>query len=301
MNQKALEVKDLKKFFKVYKNFSPQIVRAVDGISFEVKKGEIFGFLGPNGAGKTTTIRCLMNFIKPDSGKIKILGLDAQINYVELKNKIGYLSGESRFYDDWTGKDHIKFAEKIRGKSKNVNQLIKELNFNPNIKFKYLSSGNKRKLGLILALMFDPELLIMDEPTLALDPILQNKIYEILKNMKERGKTIFLSSHNLAEVEKICDRVAIIREGKLVAVEKVSALESKSVKKIEVIFKEKPDIKKIKNKNIVKIEEIPNGFIFTVNGDIVSILKEILKFKVKDIEIVRAGLEEVFLNFYKNK
>lgn len=212
-----IEVQGIKKYFGK--------IRALDGVSFQVQRGEIFGFLGPNGAGKTTLIRCLLDFLRPTSGEIKILE----------RNLIGYLSGDVRLYDGWTGKDHIRFLESLRGQKSIAEKLITELNFNPQIKFKALSSGNKQKLGLILALMFKPELIIMDEPTLGLDPLLQNTIYELLIEAQKNGSTIFMSSHNLTEVEKLCHRVGIIKDGKLLTIESIGELKEKRMP-LEEIF-----------------------------------------------------------------
>jgi len=296
---KVIEGENLKKYFYLFGIKGKQIVRALDGISFEVKKGEIFGFLGPNGAGKTTTIRCLMDFIKPTGGKISILGLDAHQNSVFLKNKIGYLSGDLHLYPHWTGEEHIKFAEHLRGKSKIVQELIQRLDFNPHLKFKHLSSGNQRKLGLILALMHEPEVLIMDEPTLGLDPLLQNVIYEILREIKAQGKTIFMSSHNLPEVEKICDRAGIIKAGKLVGIETIEELGVKRLRKIEVRFADAYHKQEFQMKGIEQIEEIKDGFILTVKGDINPILQKLARHKLRDLEITHATLEDVFLEFYE--
>ncbi|MBU1166924.1 ABC transporter ATP-binding protein, partial [Patescibacteria group bacterium] len=161
--QPVISVRKLKKHFGKTK--------AVDGISFNVQKGEIFGFLGPNGAGKTTTIRCLMDFIRPQEGRIEILGQDAHQNAVELKKKIGYLSGQVRLYDHWNGKEHISLVAKLNGNKDIAQKLIKRLDFDTSKKAKTLSSGNRQKLGLIMAFMTEPEVMIFDEPTNALDPL----------------------------------------------------------------------------------------------------------------------------------
>lgn len=289
----VIEVKSLKKYFGKTK--------AVDDISFDVKGGEIFGFLGPNGAGKTTTIRCMMDFIRPTSGSISILAKDAQKDSVGLKKKIGYLSGDVKLYEKWTGKDHIKFIENIRGKSKIVGELIKKLNYDPSRKVKQLSSGNNQKLGLILALMGEPEVLIMDEPTLGLDPLLQNTIYEILEDLRNKGSTIFMSSHNLPEVEKVCDRAGIIKEGKLVAIENIEDLGEKRLRRVEVRFDDKFDKKDFKFDGVEEIEEAPDGLILTVRGDINPVIQKIAQHKLHDLEISHATLEDIFLEFYERK
>jgi len=286
----AIEIKNLKKYFGK--------THAVDDVTFQVAKGEVFGFLGPNGAGKTTTIRCIMDFLKPTGGQINILGLDAQKNSTEIKNKIGYLSGDIRLYDGWTGQDHILFLEKLRGRKSIAVELISKLNFNPKLKFKALSSGNKQKLGLILSLMFEPELLIMDEPTLGLDPLLQNTIYEILEDLRKKGSTIFMSSHNLAEVDRICDRVGIIKDGKIVATESIQSLKDKRMYLVTVRFFTPV------NKNdfvfeAVEIEqELEDGLILNIKGDINPLIRKLTNYHLKELEITHASLEEIFLEFY---
>jgi ABC-2 type transport system ATP-binding protein len=289
----AIEIKGLKKYFGKTK--------AVDGVTFEVKKGEVFGFLGPNGAGKTTTIRCLMDFLRPTEGEITILGKDSKKDSVELKSKIGYLSGNVKLNNNWTGREHVKFVESIRGKSGNVTELCGKFDLDLSKKFKQLSSGNKQKLGLVLALMSDPEILIMDEPTVGLDPLLQNTIYEILLDMKDRGKTIFVSSHNLAEVERLCDRVGIIKNGKMVEVETLKGLEGKKLHKVEVRFNEKVKKSDFNFDGVEKIEEIADGLILTVGGDMNRIVKKLSSYKIADLTISHATLEEVFLKFYERK
>ena len=291
--QTTISVQNLKKHFG--------LVRAVDDISFEIQKGEIFGFLGPNGAGKTTTIRCMMDFIRPDSGKIFMLGLNSFEHSVELKKKIGFLSADPGLYTYWRGIDHIKFVEKIRGKSQIVEELIQKLDFDPKMKVKNLSTGNKQKLALILALMNKPEILILDEPTAGLDPILQNEIYKILEQFEKDGCTIFMSSHNLAEVEKICHRVGIIKAGKLVAVENISSLQHKRMHYVSVQFDKPISADVFKMKDVKIISKANNHLIFNVKGDVRPILTKILTFDIADIEISHATLEEIFLEFYERK
>lgn len=287
----AIEIKGLKKHFGK--------VKAVDGVSFEVKKGEILGFLGPNGAGKTTTIRCLMDFLRPDSGSIKVLGLDSKENSVEIKKRVGYLSGNVRLYDKWTGQEHIQFVESIRGKSETARKYAKKLDLDLNKKFKTLSSGNKQKLGLVLSLMSKPELLVMDEPTVGLDPLLQNTIYEILNELRESGTTIFISSHNLAEVEKICDRVAIIKEGKIIAVSKINELDIKKVHRIEVRIKGKFTAKEFEFNGVTEAKKSGEVLILRVEGHINPVIEKLTKYNLGDVEITHASLEEVFLDYYK--
>lgn len=288
----TISVKNLKKYFGKTK--------AVDGISFEVKKGEIMGFLGPNGAGKTTTIRCLMDFLRPDSGSIEILGLDAQDDSEQLKNDIGFLSGEVKFYENWTGREHINFIKQIRASKIDEQDLIAKLDFDPSKRAKNLSTGNKQKLGLILALMHKPKVLILDEPTTGLDPLLQDVIYDIFKAETKNGTTIFMSSHNLAEVERICDWVLILRQGKIVGKENVSDLKKKRMYKVYVYFEGPlPSRTKILSEGIAITKDLGDGLVLNVKGDIRPLLRKLDDFKIKDLEITHSKLEDIFIEFYK--
>jgi ABC-2 type transport system ATP-binding protein len=290
----AIEVKNLKKYFHK--------VKAIDGISFEVSEGEIFGFLGPNGAGKTTAIRCMMDFLRPTKGSIKILGLDSKKDSVEIHKITGHLSGDIKLYESWTGEDHINLVAKMKGDGDYADELSKRLDFDPKMKVYYLSTGNKQKLGLILTLMSKPKILILDEPTVGLDPILQNEIYKVLKELKKDGTTIFMSSHNLTEVEKFCERVGIIKSGKIVAVEDIETLKQKAIYEVTVYFDQKisPDDFKLAGiQNIQQIHE--TGLTFDVKHDINPILQKLSGYNLKDIKIARASLDEIFLEYYSNE
>jgi len=286
----AIEVKNLKKSFDVTK--------AVAGISFNVKKGEIFGFLGPNGAGKTTTIRCLMDLLRPDAGTVTIFGLDARKDAPQLKKKIGYLPGEVNLYGGWTGQEHIRFVERMSQPSKIAGRLVKDFDLDTKFKVKNLSSGNKQKLGLILALMKQPKLLILDEPTLGLDPLLQNKVYEVLQKFAAEGTTIFMSSHNLAEVERICWRVGVIKDGKLIEVDSVRELKGKKIYNLTARFsQEAPENFAMPGVEITK--KMPGGVVLRIKGDINPVLDKLKQYELTDIEITHESLEQVFLEFYK--
>ncbi len=289
----VIEIKDFKKYFGK--------LHAVDGINFEVNKGEIFGFLGPNGAGKSTTIRCLMGFNNPTEGKIKVFGYDMSKDSEIAKKQIGYLSGNVKLYDNWTGWDHIKFFESVRGKSDIVNDLIKRLDFNPGAKCRHLSSGNKQKLGLILALMHEPKLLILDEPTVGLDPLLQYEFHKVILEMRDRGTTVLISSHNLPEVEELCERVAIIKKGQIVAVENIKTLGEKKLHKIEVRFKDKVSAAEFNVDGVSRVEQVGGGLLITASGDLNQIMKIISRHIIADIDITHASLEDVFMKFYERK
>lgn len=286
-----IEVENLKKYFGPTK--------AVGGISFRVGQGEIVGFLGPNGAGKSTTINCLMDFIRPDQGRIKIFGLDHREQSPRIKKRVGYLSEENNLYPHWTGQEHIELVKRIRGAGKIFKKIISRLDFDIKKPVRDLSSGNKQKLGIILAMIHQPELLILDEPTKGLDPLLQQTIYSLLKKQVKRSATIFLSSHNLAEVEQICDRVVIIKKGRIIAIESIDQLRKKQLYKVVVRFKNKVSQKQFADK-ITKIEEkIESGLILQHHGPIEPLLKKLLQFQITDLEIKHASLEDIFLKYYQ--
>jgi len=286
----VIEVKNLQKYFGKTK--------AVDGVSFAVEKGEIFGFLGPNGAGKTTTIRCMMDFVRPTEGEIEILGKDAQKDSVELKRKIGYLSDMPRFYNHWSAGKHLAFQQILRGRSQIINDLLKKFGLNQKLRFSNLSSGNRRKLSIILALMNQPQVLLLDEPTLSLDPLLQNAFHLYIEDFARAGGTVFMSSHNLSEVEKICDRVGIIKEGKMVAVEKISDM--KLMKMYDVNFRAQGvDPKIFKDENTEVVSHTEGLITLKVKGDINPIIKKLAKIEVKDLEIIHISLEDTFMEFYE--
>lgn len=288
----TIEIKNLKKHFGG--------VKAVDGIDISVDAGEIFGFLGPNGAGKTTTIRCLMDFIRPTSGSVKLFGVEStNSDYHQTRDKVGYLIPGSNLVESWNGADHFSYKESLYGKSKNLAELIKRFDFNQKPKVKTLSTGNRQKLGLILALMNEPKLLVMDEPTAGLDPILQEEFYKILRELSSAGVTVFMSSHNLAEVEKVCSRVAMIKTGKIVAIQKISDMEGKKIHTVRITFDQKVDDNQIFDKNTEIVERIPDGYILNVKHEIDPFIKKIAKLNIATLSISQANLEEIFMEFYK--
>lgn len=210
--------------------------KGVFDISFQVGKGEVFGFLGPNGAGKTTTIRHLMGFIRPKSGKCTINGLDCWSSSEQIQKNLGYIPGEISFFDDMNGTEFLQFASKYRGLRGDgrKKELLERFELDPKGKIKKMSKGMKQKIGIVSAFMHDPEILILDEPTSGLDPLMQSRFIELIAEEKKRGKTILLSSHMFEEVERTCDRIGIIREGRLAAVDSVEALRERHVRAYEV-------------------------------------------------------------------
>src|ERR1019366_587270 len=212
-------------------------IKAVKGISIHVERGEIFGFLGPNGAGKTTTIRCMLDVIRPTMGTIRVLGFDAQRDAHTLHQRIGYLPGDVRLPGNMTGKQVINYFSRLQGlEPVLLNDLVERFDVEMKRPLKSYSKGMRQKIGIVLAFMCDPEVLILDEPTSGLDPLLQRTFNEFLLEEQKRGKTVFMSSHIMSDVEKVCQRVAVIREGEIVTIEEVEKLRQKAGQRVSVEF-----------------------------------------------------------------
>lgn len=287
----AIEIKKLNKRFGKY--------TALNNVSFDVPEGQIFGFLGPNGAGKTTTIRCIMDFIKPTRGSVKILGLDAHSDSAELKKSIGYLSADYQLNSGWTGQDHISLFEKAKGNTSNLNELIELLDLNTKVKVKTLSSGNKQKLAVVLALIGNPRLLIMDEPTRGLDPVLQNNLYDLLKDFVSKGNTVFLSSHNLAEVQRNCDSVVLIKNGRVITEQSMNKIRGLKIHLIEAKTAKPIKLTSLKLKGVEIVEYSDDDIRLKVHGDLNQVLHVLTKHNLLDLNVEHASLEDVFLEHYK--
>lgn len=275
--------------------------RGVFNLSFEVNRGEIFGMLGPNGAGKTTTIRQLMGFIKSDKGSAKILDMDCFVNRENIQLKLGYLPGEIAFMDEMKGSDFIKFIAEMKSiKNKNrIKELTDLFELDAGRKIKSMSKGTKQKIAIVCAFMNDPEVVILDEPTSGLDPLMQKKFIELILEEKKKGTTIFMSSHIFEEIEKTCDRTAILKEGKLIAIENMEELKSKKNKNFEVVFRTNEEALNFKNKIGFK-SEIDNNIVKVsiVSNEVNNFIKELSNYNILDINSSSQTLEELFLHFY---
>lgn len=281
-------------------------VHALRGVNLVVKRGEIYGFLGPNGAGKTTTIRCMLDLIRPQAGSINILGLDPQKKAVEVRSQVGYLPGELNLEANVKVLDMLRYFADLRGGVVSwdyVRTLTKRLELDLNMPVKNLSKGNKQKVGLVQALMPRAKVLLLDEPTAGLDPLMQQVVYKILKEAQAQETTIFFSSHIISEVEAIADRVAIIRKGVITEEIKPAQLASMTMRKVRVRFK-----KMIDTSTLVKLEGIyllsrGNGLDITlkVEGDMDKLIKTLAIYPVNNIETLHHSLEEVFLDYYKDE
>ncbi len=276
-------------------------IQAVRGISMSVQRGEIFGFLGPNGAGKTTTIRCMLDVIRPSAGMIRIQGLDAQRDKLALHQRIGYLPGDVRLPGQMTGKQVIDYFSRLQGlEPVLLNDLIARFDVEIKRPIKSYSKGMRQKIGIVLAFMCDPEVLILDEPTSGLDPLLQKTFHELLLDEQTRGKTIFMSSHIMSDVEKVCQRVAVIRSGELVTVEEVEALREKAGQRVIVEFGDEVTAEELSLiPGLSMVTKSNSSYHFNVSGSMDPLIKALSRHEVIRLQAEEAPLEEVFLKFYE--
>lgn len=280
--------------------------RALSNLDLTVNRGEIFGYLGPNGAGKTTTIRMLLDLIRPTSGSASIFGLDVRADSVEIHRRIGFLPGELNLWRGRTGRQIISYLANVRGDAKRIikqaDELADRLKLDVSKKVRDYSSGNKRKLGLALAMMHSPDLLILDEPTGGLDPLVQQTFHEMMSEYRDKGRTVFLSSHVLSEVQAICDRVGILRDGELKAVESVERLTQVEFHWVEVKFREAvPDRLPDELENISAVSDISvNGASIRLRlaGDFDPLIRRISGGYIENMRVEEPSLEEIFLAFY---
>ena len=275
--------------------------RGVDDLTFEVRGGEIFGYLGPNGAGKTTTIRTLLDFIRPTSGGARVLGLDSRRHSVEIHRRIGYLPGEFGLYDRLTGLEYLIYLGSLRGgfDEPAVRELSERFDLDLTVRIRALSHGNRQKLGLIQAFAHRPELVILDEPTQGLDPLMQQAFYRLLHETRDEGRTVFLSSHVLPEIERVCDRVGIIRDGQLATIEDVGDLRMKQVRTLQFRFSEPPRPDLFDGiPGIAEVEVIGDQIRVTVTGSVDEVVKRAARFDVADLVSHEPSLEDIFLTFY---
>ncbi len=294
MSKKVIETKNLTKFYGKH--------RGIEDLTLEVSKGEIFGFIGPNGSGKSTTIRTLLSLIHKTSGEGYLFGKDTSIDKSVLKN-VGYVPSEVFYYDDMTVIELLEYSASFYSGNykKRIQYLAETMELDLKRKINELSFGNKKKVAIVAALLHSPKLLILDEPTTGLDPLMQKKFYNLLKEENEKGMTIFFSSHVLQEVQKICDRVGIIKEGKIVEISSIKTLKEEKYKKFIIEFSKKvnKNLFAIENVSDLKIEDKTHSFIY--KGDVNNILSLIKEQTILDITIEEPSLEEIFMHYYGNE
>ena len=274
--------------------------RGIFDVSLSVKKGEVFGFLGPNGAGKSTTIRHLMGFIQADQGSCQINGLDCLRDHARIQQALGYLPGEIAFMDDMTGLEFIKFMAKMKGMTDltKAYELMERFELNPQGKIKKMSKGMKQKVGIICAFMHDPELLILDEPSSGLDPLMQNRFIELVLEEKQRGKTIFMSSHIFEEIERTCDRTAMIKDGRLISIEELQTLKASKHKTYQITFATQELVEQFMDEGF-ECKQVESNVIKVVpRNNLNYLLATLSRYDIIDLDIPTPTLEELFLHFY---
>ncbi|MCP4712332.1 MAG: ABC transporter ATP-binding protein [Planctomycetes bacterium] len=270
-------------------------------ISFSVMEGEIFGFLGPNGAGKTTTIRMLLDLLRPTGGKIFFQGKKVRKNSLAIRRNCGYLPGSFEAYGNMKGAEFLRFVAQMRGVAPRLPaKLLERFGLSQaelGRKIKHLSHGTQQKLGIVQAFFHEPELLILDEPTIGLDPLMQEEFYGLLRESQAAGVTIFFSSHNLPEVEKVCQRAAIVRAGELVAVETLEVLKKNCYRRMEVTLGREVEGFELKGAELIRKQNL--NYEFLVKGEIKSIMQNLLEYPIEDVVFPEPDLEEVFMTYYR--
>ncbi|MCD6425478.1 MAG: ABC transporter ATP-binding protein [Anaerolineales bacterium] len=294
----AIQVKDLEKFYGK--------VHALRGVDLEVKRGEVYGFLGPNGAGKTTAIRCMLDLIRPQSGSISMLGINPQEEPEAVKERVGYLPGELHVDENMTARQVFRFFNRLRGNRSDwefIEELSERLKLELISPIKNFSKGNKQKIGIVQALMHKPELLLLDEPTSSLDPLMQQEVLRMLAEAQGNGATVFFSSHIISEVQAVADRVAIIREGKIVEVAVTADLLHRSMRQVRIRFQQPTEAEELYKLPGVELiaKDDSMGILLQVEGQMDVLIKTLAKYPVNDFETERASLEEIFLAYYNGE
>lgn len=278
--------------------------RGVEDVSLEIRRGEVYGLLGPNAAGKTTAIRLLLGLIRPSAGRASVFGLDCWRQRRAIHSRIGVLPSEFAYESDLTGRQVIEFFARLRGveEGSRVDGLAERLRADLDRPQKHLSRGSHQKIGLIQALFHDPELLILDEPTGGLDPLMQEEFKRIVHELRDEGRTVLLCSHNMAEVEEVCDRVAMIHEGALLAVETVESLLARSPKHIRIVFEQAADAADFESLTGVSGLRIDGAAVeLETVGEIDSLLRRAASHRIVDLVCERPSLEQAFVRLYRDE
>ena len=295
MSEQAIVLNELTKHYGKH--------RGINNLSFSVNQGEFFGFIGPNGAGKSTTIRTLMGLIRPTGGSASIFGLDCHSKASVIAKDVGYLPSENSYYENMKVRELLQYTADLYGmdcKTK-MKELADRLNLDLSRKIADLSLGNKKKVGIVSAIMTSPKLIIMDEPTSGLDPLIQQAFYDILKEENSRGATVFFSSHVLSEVQKLCDRVAILKEGQLIGIQSIKELRESGYKKVSLSAKEAIPRDFFDLSGIANYAETADktSVSFMYNGNITTIIDKIHLLSLDDVLLEEPSLEEIFMHYYE--
>mgnify|MGYP000534368836 FL=1 len=294
MSEQAIVLNELTKHYGKH--------RGINNLSFSVNQGEFFGFIGPNGAGKSTTIRTLMGLIRPTGGSASIFGLDCHSKASVIAKDVGYLPSENSYYENMKVRELLQYTADLYGmdcKTK-MKELADRLNLDLSRKIADLSLGNKKKVGIVSAIMTSPKLIIMDEPTSGLDPLIQQAFYDILKEENSRGATVFFSSHVLSEVQKLCDRVAILKEGQLIGIQSIKELRESGYKKVSLSAKEAIPRDFFDLSGIANYAETADktSVSFMYNGNITAIIDKLHLLHLDDVLLEEPSLEEIFMHYY---
>ncbi|MFV0424762.1 MAG: ATP-binding cassette domain-containing protein [Bacilli bacterium] len=288
----TIEIKNLTKFYGK--------ARGIKNVSLNVEEGEVFGFIGPNGAGKSTTIRAMLGLIKSNEGSIAIFGKNIENSLVEVLNDIGYLPSEVFYYDKTKAIDLLKYSASFYDGNfeERIKYLANYLDLDLNMKVDSMSYGNKKKVGIIQGLLHSPKLIILDEPTGGLDPLMQQKFFDLIKEENMRGATVLFSSHILGEVQRMCDRVAIIKEGEIVAIETIKNLTNINIKYVDLIVNSEITENLFSEEDIKDFSKKDNNIKFTYTGDLNDLLKLLRKVDIADLVINEPDLEDIFMHYY---
>ena len=294
MSEQAIVLNQLTKHYGTH--------RGINDLSFSVNEGEFFGFIGPNGAGKSTTIRTLMGLIHPSGGNASIFGLDCQTKASVIARDVGYLPSENSYYENMKVRELLQYTADLYGMDceTKMYELSERLNLDLTRKIEDLSLGNKKKVGIVSAIMTSPKLIIMDEPTSGLDPLIQQAFYDILKEENSRGATVFFSSHVLSEVQKLCDRVAILKEGQLIGIQSIKELRESGYKKVTLSAKEAIPRDFFNLSGIANYAETADktSVSFVYNGNITAIIDKLHLLHLDDVLLEEPSLEEIFMHYY---
>jgi ABC-2 type transport system ATP-binding protein len=293
MTENVIETKDLTVYYGKH--------LGIKDVNLVVKKGEVYGFLGPNGAGKTTTQRTLLDVIRPTSGKATLFGMDSRQQGVEIRKRVGYLPGELALYASMKATEFFDMYEYLRAGNSEKGywrKLADRLNLDTSRKIREFSRGNKQKVGIVAAFMSLPDLLILDEPTGGLDPLVQQTVLEMVQEVKNDGRTVFFSSHILSEVQTVCDWVGIIRDGQLVETKGVKDLFSQSMKRLSLVFSEMPPASAFNLDGVTEMSRTDQSIMLEVGGNLGQVLATAAQYEVVDIDTHTVTLEEIFLTYY---
>jgi ABC-2 type transport system ATP-binding protein len=295
MNAPIIDIKDITKHYGR--------ARGIEHISLQVTEGEIFGFIGPNGAGKSTTIRILLNLIFPNSGSARIMGLDVIRDAKKIKLFTGYVPSDASAYPSMEANDFLNYCLRYYGTEngkKRLSQLAELFEVDLKRKIADLSLGNRKKVSIIQSLLHNPKLLIVDEPTMGLDPLMQSHFFDLLRSENQKGMTIFFSSHILSDIQTLCKRVAIIREGRIIKVEEIEALRKRQLKKVHLQFESRREKESFRINGIEQLlQSTDNSISFMYSGDINELIMKCTHMRLADMTVEEPSLEEIFMHYYR--